>query len=304
MKYLILLSALILSFQDKPKPDKPQDVDSVKKELIAAATAQPRDLNAIDEALKKLVKFNDSKAVKAITDFGDAKNKYVTDEDTYWLVMKALAAFTSKSALEEVGKYIIQYKTSISAIDTMFLLQGNVSFELLPLLKKVLKEGSEPLKLMAIDRFTASGEKESVKDLISALEKESSDSAVKQALLKALRDLTGDDGGKTAKEWNAWIKKKSDFIVKKNKQGGETLVDITREVPVDNLRKWPKEAILVLTSGVCKCGKDHNYDTIEEVLKKMKIPHKIVTKADIDDDKFTFKDCLALLSNCTRWKKH
>ncbi len=290
----------------KPNVQEKQDLEQAKKELNEAH--QKGDYNGVSDAIKKIAKVNNTEAVKVLVEYSDSK--VGQSEDLYWLVSSAFASFTAKGALEEVAKYILRHKGRTISTDVMFLLQGNVSYELIHLLRNILKEGNEDLKLMAIDRFVATGNMAAVKDLIDALNRESSDTAVNHAIFKALRDLTGQDAGKTAKDWENWFKKGDIKIVKHTNNDNKTgtildEIDITRKVPIENLQNLDKGFIVVLTAGQCKCGKgSHDYDYIQKVLTKMQIPYTIITKQDLEDGKIDLRGRLALISNCTRWKGH
>jgi hypothetical protein len=231
-------------------------------------------------------------------------------------VVNTLASFTGKGAVEEVAAYLLSKDKEGWGMpkDIMFLFQGNTSHEMIYLLRKILKDGSLDIKLQAIDRCVVTGSKEAVKDLIDALVKESPNGAIEYYLLKALRDLTGVDTNKSAKDWEAWWKKGDVKVVKEVKNDNKTgtvidEIDLARLVPTKKLQETGMEKkILVLTSGPCKCPNNHDYDRIQDVLRKMNIPHTIITKAQLEDDNFKLaagpNGYLALLSNCMRWKGH
>lgn len=311
MKKAILASLgvfLIVSFAVFPQA---QDFKKVEKDFKDAIVK--KDPASAEENVKKVISFNDEKAVKLLIE--GINYLQAGDDNLYWIIVKGLAAFTSKESLQEISKYIISNKTFNTARDILFTLQSNTTNNVAIVLNDILGKGTDELKLMAIDHMVTIQNKNTIQALIDALKKEGTkDSEVKRRVLRALCILTKQDFGEDVKAWQDWwnIAKDKDLAQDSNPPPGSTgtavdNLDKGRQTDFEKLQKEvPKDSVVVLKAGPkCKCDRPAiNYDSIESILEKMKIPHIVVTKEEFEKDDFKLDNRLALLINCNHWRKH
>ena len=187
-------------------------------------------------------------------------------------------------------------------------------------LKRILEKGSSDQQYLALVHLSEIRSKSAVKILIeflnsSACEKE----YFKKQTIQSIQALLGKRIGYTVESITKWWEKhqndNEDSIFIKPVNTGEktgTAIDQRTEAVKMGLKRIPKDKIIVVVSDCLGCeriGKkppkaDHNFDHIERILEKMKIPHTVVKKSGFDKKSYKIDDKLAVIFNCNFIRQH
>ncbi len=292
------------------RADEP-DRKALEAELKKACEA--RDLDRVDAIALELADRGGAESVKTLVSI--AKKIPPGDEGLYWRLVRAAASVRDEAGVLELADAIVDgAKQSISR-DLLFRFQSNRSPRAAKLHARVLEKGPADLRLMSADQLAAIETVESVDVLLEALarEEKGKDVEVKEHVLRALEVITGANCG-GASDWQKWWEvQRPNGLPKKE---GEATPGATGTV-VDDLegaRKWeypileklkPGDVLVARTD--CKkdpTGRACNFDAIEDVLARMKIPHKVVLKKDIDKGTVTLDGVKVLVVTCTMILDH
>lgn len=299
-----LVAILLLSSMSFFAPD---DLDAARKAFQTALAS--KDATALSEAVKKIASVNDARAVKVLL----AAPINTNDQETYWVVLRGLASFTSPSAVKELGDFVLK-KQNMFVRDLMSLLKYNHAPALMAVMAEILEKGTDELKLMAVDQLQEFTGKGPVGPLVAALGREGKkESELKSRIVKSLRAITGHDYGESASDWEGWWNQAKDQEWKapdapaENTAGGTGTVidtfDRTRRSEYEKLKE-PMGKIVVIESDECKAhpGINHDFDHIQEVLTRLGIPNTVIKKSQVET--YEFKDVMAVLVNCNQFKPH
>lgn len=260
--------------------------------------------NAVTKACAKIAQTNDARAAQILCDA--VKKVKPEDEDIYWTIIRALAAFTNPDAINKVKDVVLASRGKPLSRDILYAFQSNSSEGVIGPFTDILKKGSDDLKIMVVDHFMSSPHKDCVPALIAGLEH--AGTTVKNYIVRGLKILTGQDFGDKADRWSQWWDQgKEKFELKKRDSGGggslTDVIDPIREEDLEKTKKIPPELIVVVKT-VCPDGKDHNFDKIESTLDKLGIPHIVVNKDEFEKDSFKMDGRIALLWNCNQFREH
>lgn len=268
------------------------------------AIKAPDDKAAVS-ALQRIVSLNSKDAAKAI--LKRLKKALQINNKVYWSCVGAVASFTAEDAIDEIGDFVIRRKKDIGK-DILFEISNrNHSETLTPLFIKIFDKGSDELQYSILDHIPLVPSREIVPVLIERVDR--SKGEMKRRVVKALELVTGKQFGDNTTNWNSWWNANKDKWTppeRKKSRPGEVIttgIDPTRR---DELRTdIPKDKIVVLV-GYCRDRKrwDHTYDHIEEILKKMGIPHTVVVKDEFEKESFSLDGRIALIANCTYINQH
>jgi hypothetical protein len=286
-----------------------QDEGELSHRLQAALTA--RDAAGLKAAAGGLVRLNTEPAAKQLLRaLGSVQPQ---DEQNYWVVVRALASFTSREALSPVAEYTVARKGTAAARDIMFMILGNEAEGVGVFLAIVIERGSEDLQEMAINHAASVHSAETVDPLINALELAAKRKKpdVEARIQRVLALLTGVDYGTSATNWRGWWEKnRANGLPKAGERaapaaGGGTVVETLDPKRGDEFKRI--KGPIVVIRGECKSGGhglDHNYDHIDRVLAKMGIPHTVITKEQFEEASFKTDDKMVILINCHYWRFH
>jgi len=228
----------------------------------------------------------------------------------YWQLVGGASGFKDRPALEELGKQILarqgDSRTSV-ARDLLFGLQNNASEHVAVPLGSLLEKGRYDLQLMAADQLAASRTVDAVDALVAGLRREEKgDPELRHRILASLVAIVGEDQGDMA-NWEGWWKSQRPNGVPARKTG----IGVTGERP--RLKEWG-ETVARLTSNrvVVLAAKgegpdpsepgihwDYDFDHMQEVLLRNKIPHRVVARKHFEDDPEKYlKEAWVVLSNC------
>jgi hypothetical protein len=252
----------------------------------------------IEQAVVAVARDNSERAVKLLV-----ASLATDDAKAYWIVIAGLGQIGSKEAVEELVRQVLTVKPPSLRRDLMAAVQANGSAFIDDGLARILDEGTPDLQLVAIDDMLRRGKKESIPRFLEVVKKhDSAENEVKRQALKALRAMTGLELTK-ASDWTAWWDKNKETF----KVGGEPATPAAggagagttvaeslkrnRTTDYEDLKKGAKHDI-VAVSGV--------FDTVQDVLDKMKIPRTLVDKDGFE--KQDLSKTSALLINCDEFE--
>ncbi len=248
-----------------------------------------------DEKLQKAVvavaKDNSERASKLLL-----TGLTTTNPRFYWIIINGLSKMPSKEAVAPVTEAILAKKTpGDQRRDLMMALQLNPAGTASDALLLVAKDGTPDVQVQAVDELVNRLVKEAVPVFIGLLK--SNEAELKRRVLKALVALTGADAGTTAAAWQTWWdanhetwKPGAETAKTDPDKPGKTVVEVIkkgRKTDVEDLKKGDKKDIVVV-EGV--------FDTVQDVLDKMSIPHTKIGEQDLA--KFDLSKTMALLINC------
>lgn len=277
---------------------------TAKKALHGALGAG--NLKAAQDAIGNILRENSREAVQALVATFPAAAQRGTD--WYWAWIKALAAVTSKEALDEVGLFVAKHGGGAPGRDVMFWMQSNYSPHAVEMLLKLVEKAPVAVGNLALDHLGTLRQKSSVAGLIALLDKQvKAKGPLAERVQRALRSITGQDFGGSTDTWrNWWAANKDKPLDAGNEQRGNrtgTVADDMgggRDYGYGKLIKGDKGKILVI--GASKPSL--NFDHIENLLQKMQVPHKLVTKEDFNSGKVDLKGVMAIFVNCSNFREH
>ncbi|MBI4577036.1 MAG: hypothetical protein HY722_12310 [Planctomycetes bacterium] len=224
----------------------------------------------------------------------------------YWTLVGGAAAFTDPAGLGAVGEWVLRNKGAAGARDVLFALRDNGSRAYARALEPVLEKGPFDLQVMVAEHLGELDYAESIDVLLAALKREEGRNVDLAArIVRAMEGATGEVLGDRPGAWESWwaLNRKDSFRKPRGEGGTGTATDVLDPIrtPVfEKVRELDPERIVVVKEECEPC----NFDKIQEILERMKVPHKLVTKKEFAADTFSMKGRIALLLNCTQIKEH
>ena len=218
-----------------------------------------------------------------------------------------------------MGEYIFKNKSKAIARDLLHALQTSRSRNVVYALTPIIRKGPDSLRLKAIKKLARVRNPEAVDVLVEVVkdeEKKSRDEAseVMIAAVEGLTMITNQQFGTSAVNWEGWWKQNKNKPLRVSSAAhGDlntgTVVDHLsglRKKGFAGLEKAPKKGIVVISAVFekvfgNKTKRDLNNDHMEEVLRRMGIPHTVVHREDFD--KFDLRETGAILINCAQMNK-
>ncbi len=263
------------------------------------------NIQAGNAAIQGLLRLNSAGAVKVIARLFPHASKLGTS--WYWAIIKGLGTFTSADALTEVGKFIKRYKNAAPGRDLMFALQSNYSPYAAPMLMGLVQKAPPTIAFAALKHIGTLRQKSSVDGLLEMLSKYGkSKKPIVQQIEKALQNITGQNFGSSVEIWRRWwdANKQKPLPPSGGKSNTGTAADDMgggRKYGYGKLTGGNKKKIIVI--GATREGL--NFDRINGMLNRLKIPHITVTKKDVNDGKVIFDDkVVAVFINCSNFREH
>lgn len=315
MKYKIYLTitALLIGFAIVLAISQAED-NFTKAETELKSAVNGKDTLKSQEFARQIARFNNDKAVKVLL---NEAGKIVNDNfrvKEYWAIVTALPLLASDNALNALFDFIIANKSKPLGMDALGVLKSNTFPAMVKPLSRVLEHGSPLQQLQALDHLKIIKSKVTVTVLIEFLNR-TKDNELSKKTIKTLRALVGKGVGESLEgitQW--WAQHQNDEEKALFPEPGTTDGETTNTA-VDYYEKpinTNADKIIVVSSDCKGCegiGKippvwDHNYDHIEKVLQKMKIPHTVIKKSEFDKDDFKITDRLVILFNCNNIVEH
>jgi len=292
------------------RADEP-DRKALESELKKACEA--RELDRVDALALKLADEGGAEGVKALVTL--ARRIPPGDEGVYWRLVRGAASVRDEAGVLGLADAILDAARQPISRDLLFRFQSNRSPRAVKLHARILAKAPADLRLLSVDQLTAIEVVETVDVLIESLKREEKgrDVEVRDRILRALQNLTGADCG-AASNWEKWWETARAQGLKR--KGTEATPGETGTV-VDDLegnRAWEYPILEKLKPGdilVFKtdCKKDPdaracNFDAIEDVLERMRIPHTVALKKDLDSGKVSLDGAKVVVVTCTMIRDH
>ena len=288
--------------------------DALKGVLKALRSGDAKTLEA---SLEEIIKVGGEKSISGLLKY--ATTVPASSQTVYWSLLEGISSFVDKPALEELGEYIFKNKSKAIARDLLHALQTSRSRNVVYALTPIIRKGPDSLRLKAIKKLARVRNPEAVDVLVEVVkgeEKKSREEAseVMIAAVEGLTMITNQQFGTSAVNWEGWWNQNKNKPLRINSAANEdsntgTVVDHLsglRKKGFVGLEKAPKKGIVVVSAVFEKAfGKktkrDLNNDHMEEVLRRMGIPHTVVHREDFD--KFDLRETGAILVNCAQMNK-
>ncbi|MBI4834441.1 MAG: hypothetical protein HY811_06455 [Planctomycetes bacterium] len=282
---------------------------------------QYNDVEKIRAAVKNIAGVNNDKAMKLLIS-QLSRISADTQFQAYWEVVKGFPLFTDVSAFEELADYIITNKTRPVSRDITAVLKDNNSDGLVKLFKKLLEKGNGALREQAVINLGLTKNKNAIALLVEFLQSKDcqKDQDLTKKTIESLHALAGNSIGWTAENIQKWWEKhmndNEDALFVKPEVTGEgtgTALDFKTVAVQAGIRRIPKDKIIVINSDCPGCerigktmekGWDHNYDHIQSILERMKIPHTVVKKSEFDTEAYKIDDKWVVIMNCNHIREH
>lgn len=296
-KIKIILVTGLLSAAALAAPDK-----EVEKALLAALKAENGE--AIRTALLPVVQGGGAENAEFLLDTLEKMGR--SSDKAYWQMVNATTSFSDDAALKAIGEYLVKNKKTALSRDLLFALQNNHSSAAAAAHALVLDKGADDMKPLSIDQLAAIESVAAVDVLIAAYKKMKADDPLAKKVDRALRILTGADCG-SADNWAAWwANARQDGLKKRDADTSTGTVaddlDPSRADEFVGLETLAPEKIIVLKAK-CPSG-GCNFDDIERLLEKMKIPHTLVERDKFEMDPAILASAQVLISNCVQTEDH
>ena len=271
------------------------------------------DAKALEASLEGIIEVGGKKSISGLLKLTGSVPP--GSQTVYWSLLEGISSFVDKPALEELGSYIYKHKSKAIARDLLHALQTSRTRNVVYALAPIIRKGPDSLRLKAIKKLARVRNHEAVDVLVEVVEIEEKKSreehtSVMVAAAEGLTMITGQQFGTSAVNWGGWWKTNKDKPLRVSATGGPseatgTVVDHLsglRKKGFIGLEKAPKKGIVVLSAVYKKkVRRDLNNDHMEEVLRRMGIPHTVVYREDFD--KFDLRETGAILINCAQSNK-
>ncbi len=232
-----------------------------------------------------------------------------SSDNAYWQLVNAATSFNDTAAMEALGDYLAKKKKTALARDLLFALQNNHSTAATAAHAKVLEKGADDMKPLAVDQLAAIESEVSVDVLITAFLDLKKNDPLAERIERALRVLTGADCG-TAEDWQKWWDiSRADGLQGHDASfgsGGTVTGDLdpSRAGEFAGLETLAPEKIIVLKAECARANSGCNFDSIENVLENMGIPHTVMSRQEFEEDLEVLGGAMALVLNCVQISDH
>ena len=271
------------------------------------------DAKALEASLEGIIEVGGKKSISGLLKLTGSVPP--GSQTVYWSLLEGISSFVDKPAMEELGSYIYKHKSKAIARDLLHALQTSRTRNVVYALAPIIRKGPDSLRLKAIKKLARVRNHEAVDVLVEVVEIEEKKSreehtSVMVAAAEGLTMITGQQFGTSAVNWGGWWKTNKDKPLRVSANGGPTEATGTvvdhlsglRKKGFIGLEKAPKKGIVVLSAVYKKkVRRDLNNDHMEEVLRRMGIPHTVVYREDFD--KFDLRETGAILINCAQSNK-
>ncbi|MBI5360574.1 MAG: hypothetical protein HZA48_08340 [Planctomycetes bacterium] len=283
-------------------------IDDAAKD--AKKAAKDNDIAKVNAAVNMISRSNNAKAMKTLLELAQDISR--ESEEFYWAVLNGVALINNPDAGPELVSFVAKHKKKPVAVDVVFILKSSPNEKMIPVMESLLKDNPEEIKLLVIEYVNAVEFKTAVPALIRILKGfGAAEANVRKQTAKTLESRTGGSFGENAEAWEKWWAENRDGVepvmpVKAARGGpGRTARDF-----LDGARKSDVESIggsageIIVVDGQCVCGNDHSFDNLEDVLRQLRIPFKLVDRRDFDAPSYTLDKKTAILFNCNFFRDH
>ncbi len=293
--------------------DQPPSPKELKKTLQQAILSG--DSASVVQVLRKAGTIPGRDATNAI--LSSARSLPAAYESAYWVLLDGVASFRHGEAFSEMGNFILRHGNEPISRDLLNALRKSDSKYLGRVIRRVLDDGSSDMKLMTIDLAPNAKVRRTVDILMPFLIEEHAKendgknppTVLEQRLIYALEALTLQQFGHSIPNWTGWWAQNRERGLKilrteaeehESTTGLAQPIDPVRQRQFLGLEKMPEGKVLVVKGPTSKKGNDLNFDHIENVLKKLNIPHDVVLKERLEEKSFKITRYAAIFINCTQ----
>jgi hypothetical protein len=237
------------------------------------------------------------------------------ETDVYWILVRACAAFSNTNALKCVTEHVLANKTKPVGRDLAMALQNNFTAGCEEVMLAIVRDGTEELKILALDHLADIGGRATCAAIIEALKKDAEKSGeVRRRMCLVLRSITNENYGESASNWIGWWEANGATEWKRlaKSTAGTSELGATRAEELGRLAK--DHRVLILHAGAkCKCKKDHDLDpNLDGVLRNFGIRFDKITKDQMDaangkldtGEPCNLSDYIAIIAICTHIREH
>ena len=310
MPMLLIPGEVMLEGEDE---DSGPSLKDLRKLVQQAAMAG--DASALAEVLRTIGKMPGRNGAAAVLSTAAALDK--GPDDIYWFLLQGVAGFKGADAFTEMGEFVIRYKGKPISRDLLNSLRKCRSKYANRVIRRVLERGSVDMQMMAVDIAAAVPVRRTVDVLMPVLEREAAKekggkkppTALKRAIISALEALTKQQLGNSVVNWKGWWAKERERglkLIRAESDLHEPTTGLAR--PLDPVRarqflgleEMPAGSVLVVKGPTAANGNDTNFDHIEQVLSRLKVPHEVIEKGELEDPDFSLGKVAAIFVNCTQ----
>ena len=284
--------------------------DALKGVLKALRSGDAKTLEA---SLEGIIKVGGEKSMSGLLKL--VASVPATSQTVYWSLLEGIASFVDRPALEALGDYIYKNKSRAVARDLLHALQASRSRNVVYALAPIIRKGSNSLRLKAIRKLARVRNHEAVDILVEVVKEEEKKSREEPtdlmiAAVEGLTMITNQQFGTSGVNWEGWWNQNRNKPLRISAAADSdsrtgTVVDHLsglRKKSFAGLEEAPKKGVVVISAvWEKKLKRDLNNDHMEEVLRRMGIPHTVVHREDFD--KFDLRETGAILVNCAQFHK-
>ncbi|RTZ91508.1 MAG: hypothetical protein DSY92_04370 [Planctomycetota bacterium] len=299
-----------------PDDEKPPTARELKKLIQQAAMSG--DAAALAEVLRTVGKLPGREGTAAA--LSTAASLSSGPDDIYWFLLQGVAGFKGPEAFTEMGEFVLRYKSKPVSRDLLNSLAKCRSKYVNRVIRRVLERGSTDMQLMAVDIAAGVPVRRTVDVLMPVLEREAAKerggkrppTPLKLAIISALEALTRQQLGDSLINWQGWWNKAREQGLKVIRDEADDHTPTTGLArPLDPIRarqflgleEMPAGSVLVIKGPTAANGNDTNFDHIEEVLERIRIPHQVVEKGELEKPSYQLDGVAAIFVNCTQINK-
>ncbi|MEE2890317.1 MAG: hypothetical protein VX404_07725 [Planctomycetota bacterium] len=304
----VLATSATISAQEDPPSAR-----ELKKLVQQAALSG--DASSLAEVLRTLGKMPGREPAAAV--LSSAASLSRGPDDIYWFLLQGVAGFRGPDAFTEMGEFVVRYKSQSISRDLLNALRKCKSKYVNRVIRRVLASCPPDMQLMAVDIAAEVPVRRTVDVLLPILAREDLKerggkrpaTALKLAIISALEALTKQPLGNSLINWQGWWAKAREQGLKVIRDEADDHTPTTGLArPLDPVRarqflgleEMPAGSVLVIKGPTAPNGNDTNFDHIEHVLDRIRIPHQVVEKGELEKPSYRLNGVAAIFINCTQ----
>ena len=281
--------------------EAPDDFSKNSRAYLRALSGN--DDRQLEAAITRVTADNSPRAVNLLF-----KGLRTPNKSHYWLIIAGLSKFSSRDAISTIVKEILSGKDTSVRRDLIMSLRLNDTSLSTDGLIQVIREGSLPSKVAALDELIDRKHIPIISVLVEIASNDPRETLeLNRRVYKAIYSLTHERPLGPPSNWRAWWNDiKDKYSGEGNTQGntpdqpdkshsskprvGKTLIESLHQTRITDfleLRKGKQQEIVIIQGA---------NDSVEEVLSSLEIPHVVMTSDALRSHEL--KACTALFVNC------
>lgn len=312
----MLISQLLASAPTTASQEDPLTVNELKKLVQQAALSG--DAASLAEVLRTIGKMPGREPAAAVLSSASSLSR--GPDDIYWFLLQGVAGFKGPDAFTEMGEFVVRYRSKPISRDLLNSLRKCKSKYVNRVIRRVLADCPADMQLMAVDIAAEVPVRRTVDILLPVLAREDlkdrggkkPETALKLAIISALEALTKQTFGNSLINWQGWwanAREQGLKVIRDEADDHTPTTGLAR--PLDPVRarqflgleQMPAGSVLVIKGPTAANGNDTNFDHIEHLLQRIRIPHEVVEKGELENPSFRLDGVAAIFVNCTQIHK-